>query len=510
MISFLLALLACQHPVGPNHSEPVASRPGHLVVVHTNDLHAHFSPGRASWLDGQPDIGGFGAIGATVQQLHEENGDDRVLYLDGGDILTGTPLMDFEVRGVKGGAMLDFMETAGMDAWVLGNHEFDIGLDHISQFVLASKVPVLSANIDALDGSGAPGIIGVQDHTIFDRNGMKIGVFGLTTDSLARLIGSGATEGVDVRDVVSVAREQVAILEPQVDLVVALTHVGLDKDKQIAEAVPGIDLIVGGHSHTALNEPIRVGDTWIVQAGCYARQLGVTDMTIREGRIVEFSATLRDLHLDQAKQHEPSFALEKMWKERIGAHFGATIGKLTGGNIERIGGDETVMGRWASDTVRWAVDSDIGLYNPGGLRADLVEGPITRGDLYNVFPFGNAIVQFNVTGQDLVGLLLRNAAAALHGRHPVMQLSGIDLRWRVRAGAPEIVDARVAGKAIDHTAVYSLATNSYIAGQWAYNLGFEPKDVTVNEVTVYEAAVKRVEESEISPPTNIRMFKEDG
>ena len=501
----MLALLACLHPTSPNTNAGVAPEAGHLVLAHTNDLHAHFAPGRADWLDGSPDIGGFAAIGAKIQQLHQENGDDRVLYLDGGDVLTGTPLMEFDVRGAKGGAMLDFMETAGVDAWVLGNHEFDIGLDHISKIVRASKVPVLSANLDAADGTGSPAILGLQDHTIFERNGMKVGVFGLTTDSLKRLTASGITSKLAVRDVIEVAREQVAVLEPQVDLVVALTHIGLEKDKQVASAVPGIDLIVGGHSHTALTQPVRVGDTWIVQAGCYAKQLGVTEMIVRDGVIVDFRAELQNIKADELAPHGPSYALEKTWSERIGAHFGTVIGSLVGGNIDRKGDEESAMGRWASDTVRLAGKTDIGLYNPGGLRADLIEGQLTRGDIYNVFPFGNSIVRFDMTGEQLVGLLLRNAAAALSGKHPVMQLSGLSLEWRIRAGAPEIVSAKVGGRTIEPSATYSVATNSYIVNQWSYNLGFEPEEQEGLETTTYEAAMARVEEGPISPPRELRM-----
>ena len=142
----------------------VDARPGRLIIAHTNDLHAHYGPNRADWLEGTPDIGGFGAIGGHVAALHQEHGDDRVLVLDGGDVMTGTPLMEFEVRGARGGAMLELMETAGMDAWVLGNHEFDIGMEHISTIVSASQIPVLSANLDAADGSGAPDHGGTRSH----------------------------------------------------------------------------------------------------------------------------------------------------------------------------------------------------------------------------------------------------------------------------------------------------------------------------------------------------------
>ncbi len=487
---------------------PVSAPPGKLVVAHTNDLHAHYGPSRAEWIDGAPDIGGFGAIGSQVASLHKIHGDDAVLVLDGGDIMTGTPLMEFEVRGARGGAMLDLMETAGMDAWVLGNHEFDIGYEHISKIVSSSEIPVLSANLDAVDGSGAPGIVGVQDHAIFERNGLTIGVFGLTTSSLGRLTASGAVAKMNVRDVVEVAQEQVAILEPQVDLVVALTHIGLEEDKDLARRVRGIDLIVGGHSHTALTEPVRVEDTWIVQAGCYARQLGVAELRVEDGRIVNFEAELRDLRLPAEEPHEESLKLEKTWSERVAAHFGEVVGEVSGGGLERRGPESTI-GRWAADTVRLAAEADVGLYNPGGLRADLPEGPLERGELYNVFPFGNALVYFEVTGEQLVGLMLKNAAAELSGRHPVMQLSGVEAKWRVRAGAPDLLQLSVGKERLDPQRRYRMATNSYIAEQWGYNLGFQPEGVVQMDQTIFEAAIERASRTVVVPPTDPRMQRVD-
>ena len=113
MIGLLLGLIACNHPVTPQGAGAgAAARPGQVVIAHTNDLHAHYGPNRADWLEGTPDIGGFGAIGGHVAALHQEYGDDRVLVLDGGDVMTGTPLMEFEVRGARGGAMLELMELS--------------------------------------------------------------------------------------------------------------------------------------------------------------------------------------------------------------------------------------------------------------------------------------------------------------------------------------------------------------------------------------------------------------
>lgn len=504
----LIGLMAC----GPHPGElpsSVTLESGRLVIAHTNDLHAHFSPTRAPWLEGEPEVGGFAEIAGHVDRLHRERGGDNILVLDGGDIMTGTPLMEFEVRGVRGGAMLEFMEGAGMDAWVLGNHEFDIGYDHVSDLVTASRIPVLSANLDAIDGSGVPGIIGVQDHTIFDRAGVRIGVFGLTTDSLDRLTGTDASHRMQVRSVEQVAAEQVAILEPQVDLVVALTHVGLSVDQRIAENVDGIDLIVGGHSHTSLTEPVRVNDTWIVQAGSYGRQLGVVDVRVVDGRIAEFDAKLVDLIPGSVTPPEAAATLMKTWSERIDSLFAEPVGVVQGAFPERSKQSETPLGRWAADMVRSVAESDVGIYNPGGLRAGLEDGPVTRADLYRVFPFSNDVVQFEASGTDLLGLVIKNAGSELSGGHPVMQLSGIEVQWGVVGGAPSIHSVTVSGSPLVPERMYTVATNSYVADRWQYNLGFEPMKLSLTGATVFEAAVDRAKAGPIKAPLDRRMKRID-
>ena len=502
-----LLLAACQpHPVEPPSSSEARPR---LVIAHTNDLHAHFAPNQAPWLPGAPNIGGFAEVAGQVAKLHEERGADNVLVLDGGDIMTGTPLMEFEVRGVRGGAMLDFMEGAGIDAWVLGNHEFDIGYDHVSGLVAASQIPVLSANLDAADGTGTPAIVGVQDHVIFERAGLRIGVFGLTTDGLARLTGTDAADRMLVRPVVEVAAEQVAALEPTVDLVVALTHIGLEWDRRVATEVAGIDLIVGGHSHTSLTEPIRVNDTWIVQAGSYARQLGVTEMAVADGQIVEFDGGLVDLTPGAVPPPEDAAALVRAWSERVDALFAEPVGRVVGGSLDRSKHAETSLGRWAADMVRESAGTAIGIYNPGGLRADLNEGEVTRRDLYRVFPFANDVVRFHVTGTEILGLVLRNAAAEISGSHPVMQLSGITASWSVQSGAPSLESVAVGGQPVVPEARYTAATNSYVADRWKHNLGFEPSDLEPTGVTVFDASVERALSGPIIPPREPRVIRVD-
>jgi 5'-nucleotidase/UDP-sugar diphosphatase len=502
--------LGCQTPKQPL-AIAVQEKSGHLVIAHTNDLHAHFSRARAEWLEGQPNIGGFVEIDAHLDALDRAHGESNVLVLDGGDVLTGTPLMEFETNGVRGGAMLDFMVAAGTDAWVLGNHEFDLGWDNIQAMVEYSPIPALSANLDALDGSGSPALRGLKDHHIFERAGIKVGVFGLTTDGLAHLTGSDATTRMVVVDTTEAARAQVALLEPQVDLVVALTHIGIENDRRLAKAVSGIDLIVGGHSHTPLVTPEHVGDTWIVQAGSYGRNLGVTEFDVVDGRIINFKGELRTLIPGEAPGPVDAsmVRMAKEWSDRIEARFDQPVG-VREHTLSRAPAEESPLGRWSSDMVRAFAQTDIGIYNPGGLRADLVAGTLTRRSLYEVFPFTNAVVRFEMSGSEVVGLLLRNANAMLGGRRSAMQLSGIHCTWRVRDEVPELIEVRIGGEPLDPDGQYSAATNSYVVDRWSYNLGFEPRNATALSTGVFEAAVDIAGRGPVISPSNPRMVRIDG
>ncbi|MFT5683230.1 MAG: 5'-nucleotidase/UDP-sugar diphosphatase [Myxococcota bacterium] len=472
-------LLACRPPQAP----VAQSTPGELVIAHTNDLHAHFLPEPAPWLEGSPSIGGFNAIDAHLRALRA-GGD--VLYLDGGDVLTGTPLMEFTDRGVEGGAMLSFLDAVGCDAFALGNHEFDRGFEHTAKFVAASPVPVLSANLQ--DALGAPVFEGLSASRVFEVRGVRVGVIGLTTASLARLTTGDTAARINVLRPEDAAAPLIETLALESDILVALTHIGIESDRALAAAIPELDLIVGGHSHTAVNPPEKVGDTWIVQAGSYGRQLGVLKMTVEDGRIATFEGALRDLTLDDlpAAPGAAVVALTERWRGEVDARFGQRIGTVPE-DIRR-GEGESAMGRLSAEIVRQSTGADIGIMNSGGLRADLHAGDLTVGDLYEVFPFSNQIVTFQVSGEALVAMLLRSVARERADRSP-LQLAGVAYTWRLRLDAPELVSATIGGIPLDLDATYTVATNSYVAEQWKYNLGVAPVGVSPAGTTVLDAAV---------------------
>ncbi|GDX81821.1 multifunctional 2',3'-cyclic-nucleotide 2'-phosphodiesterase/5'-nucleotidase/3'-nucleotidase [Deltaproteobacteria bacterium] len=466
------------------------SPPGRLTIMHTNDLHGHYLPERADWLPGNPEIGGFVRMEQEVRAVRQARGRENTLLLDGGDILTGTPLTAIKEEGAWGTPMLRFMEAVGYDAWAVGNHEFDRGLDNLS--LLSSKAPfsVLSANLRSKGGT-APLLSNQSFSRVFTVNGLRVGVIGATTDQLRTLVSPADWARMQTLRAADAVRAEVAALDPQTDVLIAVTHLGVDDDKGLAAAVPGLDLIVGGHSHTRLTEAIKQGDTWIVQTGSYGRSLGVVEMDVANDALTSFHYELRDLTPESATV-EPDASLQGLaahYQTNIDGIYGEQLGKAPV-KLEKEYAHESALGRWISDALRVTTHSDIGIYNGGGLRSDIQAGVVTRRHLFECFPFENAVFTFGITGEQLVGIVLRNVAADVDGKHGFLSLGGVTWTWRMTAGAPEIVSLSVGGQPVDLTRRYTAAATSYITEQWQKHLGFEPMDAQLTGANDFEAAVE--------------------
>ena len=499
---FLSSFLACAPPTPP--AEPLGPAPGELLLLHTNDLHCHYLPERADWLEGEPAIGGFVEIDAWVRAL---SANMPTLLLDGGDILTGTPLTDLKVRDANGGAMLELMEAAGYDAWALGNHEFDRGDQNLAALIAASKIPVVSSNVVAK--TGGPAYPGLQPSVVLETGGLKVAVIGATTEGLTHLAPLSVMQRVEVKKAVDTVRAELERLAPEVDLVIALTHLGVEADRALAEAIPELDLIIGGHSHTPLRVEERVNGVPIVQAGSYGRSLGVIRLRVEDGAIVSFQYQLQDL-LPGAAPGPASPEIAAMvegYATEIDAVYGVVIGEAKA-TLGRSWAEESDLGNWVTDALRAFAGTDIGVYNSGGLRADLVAGPITRRSIYEILPFGNQVTTFTITGGELQAILLANALAAQSGDKGAIQLSGATVRWREKMGSPEIVEALVNGKPLDPDATYTAVSNSFVVERAdRYLAGAKPQAVVTLPRSDFDVLLDEVAKGPVVTPPRDRTVQ---
>jgi 2',3'-cyclic-nucleotide 2'-phosphodiesterase (5'-nucleotidase family) len=488
-----VSLLAMGCPKSP--PAPL-SPPGHLVVMHTNDLHGHYLPEPADWLPGSPKIGGFVRIEQEVRAIRGARGAANTLLLDGGDMLTGTPLTAVKEEGAWGTPMLRFMEAVGYDGWVIGNHEFDRGLSNLGVLVSKSPMQVLSANLRRPSAKEEPLFPSQSFSRVYTVNGLRVGVIGGTTDQLRGLVSPADWGLMHTMPVADAVRAEVSRLDPQTDLIIALTHIGVDADRKLAAAVPGIDLIVGGHSHTPLKEVVKQGDTLIVQAGSYGRSLGVVELVVENDAIASSKYELRDLTLDTATV-APDASLQGLattYETSINALYGEVVAKAPT-TLDKEYGHESALGRWITDALRVQARVDIGIYNGGGLRSPLRAGPITRRDIFESFPFENAVHLFDITGSQLVGIVLGNIAADAGGKRGFLSLSGVSWTWRTANGTPEVVSLNVGSLPVDLGRTYRAAATSYIVDQWAKHLGFEPARTELLGLNDFEVAVAHAREA---------------
>jgi 2',3'-cyclic-nucleotide 2'-phosphodiesterase (5'-nucleotidase family) len=474
-----------------------------VVVLHTNDLHGQMLPYRATWIDRNdpPLVGGVAAIGAYVSRVRDE-GDRKgfgVLLLDGGDWYQGTP----EGNRTKGAAFVEWMNRARYDAATLGNHEFDFGVGNVRRLLDLARFPVLGANVrEAKTGEIFPGL---EPFVVVERKGVRFGIAGLLTEETPKITMDGATEGVRFLPAVEEVAALVARAREKSDVVLLLTHCGIETDRALAAAAPDVPLVVGGHSHTPLREPARVGDTLVVQAGSRGGSIGRVDLEIeRESKRVRSArSTLVDLRIDVVGEDEEAARIVARETEAVREEMDAPVGTLLGELSRTREARSSLAGNFVADATRAAADADVGFMNKGGLRTTLPAGPVTRRGLFELLPFENTIVAMTLTGEEILAILRESSGGS--GKSP-LEVSG--LRVTVEgAGSTAKLEVEVGGRPLDPRREYRVAVNSFLAGGGDGYVGFRAgRDREDTEILLREAAARWLaEHSPLDPASEERI-----
>jgi 5'-nucleotidase len=476
----LLAGLAMAAPAAADTS---------LHILHINDLHSRIQPINRfdSTCSAEDDaagecFGGVARIAAAVNQIRSEleAAGEAVITLDAGDQYQGS-LFFTTYRGAAAG---EFMEAIGFDAMALGNHEFNNGPEGLLPLLDRVSFPVLSGNLDV---SGDPALNGrVQDHVVLDVAGQKIGIVAALTRDTQEISSPGAN--VVFQDEIAALQADVDALTAQgVDKIIALTHVGLPADIRIAEAVTGIDVIVGGHSHSYLSarDPGRSGayPLWIsnpdgqmvpiVQAYAYGKYLGHLEVTFdAQGAVIHAQGDT--LLLDASVEPHADIAARVA---ELAAPIEAAMTEVVGESIGMIEGDRSVcrvaecsMGNLVADAMLDRVRDQgiqIAIANGGGLRASIDAGPVTMGEVLTVLPFQNTLATFQLTGADVLAALENGVSQVEEGAGRFPQVAGVRFQWTPAATpGSRIVSVEVdmggTWAALDPGATYGVVSNNFM------------------------------------------------
>lgn len=433
---------------------------GTTVIMHTNDSHARAVP--------NSDSGYMGFTAVSALKKSYEAAGAQVILLDAGDTLHGLPFANL----VKGESIVKIMNLAGYDAMTPGNHDFNYGSSTLKEISKNMNFPLISSNIkNKSDNSDF-----LEDHIIIEKNGVKYGIFGLSTPETAYKTNPKNVTSIEFTNPVEAAKEEVKELEAEgAQVIIALAHLGLDESseytsKLVAEKVDGIDLIVDGHSHSVLEAGLTVGDTLIVSTGDYIQNIGVviigSDGAMKADLISASEYTGTDKAVDD-KATEYQNEQEKLLSEVVG-HTSVYLDGIR----EHVRAGETNLGDFTTDAFRYVTGADIAITNGGGIRASIEIGDISRKDLVTVFPFGNYVVTKKVTGEAILEALELGASTYPEPLGGFLQVSGIT--YTIDASKPSgkrISDVKVNGVAIDKKAEYLLATNDFIiAGGDGYTM----------------------------------------
>ncbi len=439
--------------------EPVkGDGPFNLTIFHTNDAHSYFLPRPAVWRDDGRMVGG---VIPLAWQLKKQRGNCAPdLLLDAGDFMTGNPVCQFEPNGVPGEAIARMMNLLEYDCGTIGNHEFDIGAENLKRLVPMFNYPLIAADI--VDGDAQK--VFRSEPLIVERDGLKIGIMGVSCAEMSEVVTPQRFDGLKSIDQAWVLQRQAVRLDPLVDLMVVITHNGVDGDVNLAEVLAGtgVDLIVGGHSHSRLKEPRLEEGILIVQAGSKWSNLGRLDLQVADDRIVSYNGRLITLWADGAEAGPELTKLVNTYEKRVADEFGRTLGTLV--TDWRKGKGESNLGNFLADQMRLAAKTDVGLVNSGGIRKSMNAGPITGLDINEMLPFSNMLVKTQLTGKELATVVQANADAQVGGKHGILQVSGLSYRFRDNAAGDAAVmeEILVQGQPLKPEHVYTVAMPDYV------------------------------------------------
>ena len=486
---------------------------GKIVILHTNDVHGA--------------VENYAKV-ATLKKMFADAGAE-VLLVDAGDFSQG----ETYVSTSQGASAIELMNLVGYEVAAPGNHEFDYGYENLKELEKLAEFPILAANIK-FDGKLAFG-----DHVVVEKGGKKIGIFGLDTPETATKAHPAKIKGVTFdggEELYAVAKAEVEALKAEkVDLIVCLSHLGIDDESaangnrsiDMLAKVEGIDLLIDGHSHSTLEKMKevtdgtgKVGETVVTSTGTKIENVGVViidaDKNITTENVPVEAITDTDETVAEAAK-----AVVDAVNELYGQVFAKSEVALNGERAPGNRTEETNLGDLITDAMVWQVTKDGGLdvdddhvvaiTNGGGIRAAIAAGDITRQDVNKVLPFGNTVATIYVTGTDLLEALEASTFCTPTAVGGFPQVSGINFTIDTAAtfdagenyegttyAQPKSI-ARVTinsvnGKDFDANAKYAVITNDFVAAGGDTYYVFKNKNIVDTGVPLDEALMAFITE----------------
>jgi len=427
-----------------------------LEVLTVNDFH-----GAIAMTDKNP---GEAVLAGYLRGEMSQNPQGTIV-LSAGDMMQGTP----DSNLLYGKTVIQFMNSVGFDAMALGNHEFDWGLPVLKKRIGDAAFPLLAANI--IDKSTGQPVDFVKRYVIIERSGVKIGIVGIITRDTAVTTNPKNIAGFSFADPAVVLRSLIPKMKAEgADVIVVLAHLasfggenGLEVSGEaadLARSVPGIDVVVSGHSHQRVAG--KVNGVPVVQAYCNGRDVGRVNLVYARDchKVLASTVTVDDVAGPEAVADPLVKAIVTRSQKEIDPAKRTVLGFAT---VE-LSHDRYVLsplGCWVTDVMRESSKADIALQNGGGLRTGLAAGPITSGNLYEVMPFDNTLYLLDMTGAQIKAALEYGIYNKTFG---MLQFSGLRVKYdqSLPEGHRVVSVCLNDGSALVSEKIYRVATNDFL------------------------------------------------
>ncbi len=475
---------------------PATTEPVVITIFHTNDVH-----GRYNSAEGM----GYAMMASYVNEARKAG---NVLVLDAGDTFHGTIF----ANATKGESIAQVMNAIGYDAMCPGNHDFNYGFDRLKELEGMLAFPMVSSNITLKDS----GEKAFKPYVILECGGKKIAVVGAENPQMVSAIHPDYTANLIFGDASVVEQSVYEVKKQGVDAVIILAHWGADDayDPNSVAAlatIPGVSLVIDGHSHTSLYDIKQPGDGYgalVTSSYEYLKDLGKVTMTFKPeggmevvGELIPNPGRFEDHALINAIETQ-----EDAQNAELDKVIGETTVELVGERpIVRTG--ESNWGNLATDIFIEATGADIALMNGGNIRKTTPAGPITAREINTVYPFGNLVVVIEITGQQLKDALEVGVSLYPETNGGFAHVGG--MRYAFDPAKPvgeRITEILVGGAPYDPAATYKLATNDFIAAGGDNYAMFADCPVLFNLGWMDEVIIEYLKEhSPVSPAVEGRV-----
>lgn len=451
-----LLAMACTTtaPVAFKAPEPLAKEVA-ITLMHTNDVHARIVESKTEL--------GYAKMAAAFQEAKAKN--PNTILIDVGDTFHGLPIANID----QGASIVKLMNEVGYSFMTTGNHDYNYGTTRLLQLEKEAKFKILAANVY----KGGKRVF--TPYVIQNVGGVRVAFFGLASPETAYKSDPKGLEGVTFSDPVVEGRKVANEIAGQYDVLVLLSHVGTDASSdptsiKVAQAIPEIDVILDGHSHTTLETLQKINQTpvLIASTGSHGAGLGVVDLVVGTNRSV-ISKAARTITVANSPNLKGDEKIGTMIKDLVKAQdavLSQVVAKSTvalEGKREIVRTQQTNLGTLIANGMRFVSGADVALMNGGGIRDSMPAGDITKKLIYTVLPFGNYIQVAKIKGAEFKAILENGVGKlpAPDGRMP--HLANLTYKLDVSKPAGQRVsDIMVGGVPVDPNKDYTFATLNFL------------------------------------------------